>query len=307
MTHILITGSSGFIGKNLILYLRERGFNVHAFSREFGLDYNLIDAQYINNNKIEIIIHLAGKAHDLKNSLEVSEYYKVNTELTKKLFDAFLLSNAIVFITLSSVKAAADVLDNALTEEHIPKPITHYGKSKLLAEEYILSKKIPTGKRVYILRPCMIHGPGNKGNLNLLYIIVKKGIPWPLGSFDNKRSFCSIDNLCFIINELIINDQIASGVYNIADDETLSTNELIKMIAQSLVKRPFILNIPKYLIYGTSKLGDIFKLPLNTERLSKLTETYIVSNQKIKNAINKPLPISATAGLLKTFNSFLNA
>ena len=55
------------------------------------------------------------------------------------------------------------------------------------------------------------------------------------------------------------------------------------------------------------KLGDVLKLPLNTERLSKLTETYIVSNQKLKNAINKPLPVSAKEGLLKTFNSFNNA
>jgi nucleoside-diphosphate-sugar epimerase len=294
-TTIFITGSSGFVGKNVVDYFEK----TCTFSK-------YIKGTYIDITQ-EAVIHLAGKAHDLKNIIDPNEYYQTNTKLTKELFDNFLESNAKVFITISSVKAAADVLDNALTEEHIPKPITHYGKSKLLAEEYILSKKIPTGKRVYILRPCMIHGPGNKGNLNLLYKIVKKGIPWPLGSFDNKRSFCSIDNLCFIINELIINDQIASGVYNIADDETLSTNELIKLIAQSLAKRPFILNIPKYLINGTSKLGDIFKLPLNSERLSKLTENYVVSNQKIKNAINKSLPVSAKVGLLKTFNSFLNA
>ena len=300
MRHLVsITGSNGFVGQNLDNYLNKGQMVTENITR-----HSLISDKFSFSETVTSIVHLAGKAHDLKNTLEVSEYYTVNTELTKKLFDAFLLSNASVFITLSSVKAAADVLDKVLTEEHIPIPITHYGKSKLLAEEYILSKKIPTGKRVYILRPCMIHGPVNKGNLNLIYKIVKKGIPWPLGSFDNKRSFCSIDNLCFIINELIINDQIASGVYNIADDETLSTNELIKLIAQSIDKRSFILNIPKYLINGISKLGDIFKLPLNTERLSKLTETYIVSNQKIKNAINKPLPISATAGLLKTFNSF---
>jgi nucleoside-diphosphate-sugar epimerase len=153
----------------------------------------------------------------------------------------------------------------------------------------------------------MIHGPSNKGNLNLLYKIVSKGLPWPLGSFDNKRSFCSVDNICFIINELIYNDKIPSGVYNIADDEPLSTNDLIKLIAVSLSKKPFILNTPKFLVKIVSKLGDALKLPLNTERLIKLTETYIVSNQKIKNAINKPLPVSAAEGLLKTFNSFNNA
>ena len=201
----------------------------------------------------------------------------------------------------------ADKLDAVLTENHILNPKTHYGKSKLLAEEYILSKQIPVGKRVYILRPCMIHGPGNKGNLNLLYKIVNKGLPWPLGAFDNKRSFCSIDNLCFVLNELIQNDQILSGVYNIADDDALSTNELIKMIAESQGKKPFIINTPRFLVKSLSKLGNVFRLPLNTERLNKLTETYIVSNKKLKNVINKPLPVTAKEGLIKTFNSFNNA
>ena len=84
---------------------------------------------------------------------------------------------------------------------------------------YILSKEIPKGKRVYILRPCMIHGPGNKGNLNLLYQLVSKGLPWPLGGFQNQRSFLSVENLCFVIKELLENESIPSGVYQVADDE----------------------------------------------------------------------------------------
>lgn len=289
---IFITGSSGFVGKNLLKNFE----NIHTFSK--------YEKEASINISQEIVIHLAGKAHDLKNTSSKDEYYLVNTELTKVIFDIFLESKARVFITLSSVKAVADTLDIVLTENHIPNPITHYGKSKLLAEEYILSNKIPQGKRVYILRPCMIHGPGNKGNLNLLYKIVLKGLPWPLGAFENKRSFCSIDNLCFVINELIQNDKIPSGIYNIADDEAISTNDLIRLIAKSQDKYFFIWNTPKYIIKVLSKLGDIFRLALNSERLDKLTETYLVSNNKIKNAINKPLPISTKDGLIKTFNSF---
>jgi nucleoside-diphosphate-sugar epimerase len=152
----------------------------------------------------------------------------------------------------------------------------------------------------------MIHGPGNKGNLNLLYSIISKGIPWPLGAFDNKRSFCSIDNLCFIIDELIDNDKIPSGVYNIADNDPVSTNEVIALIAKSQNKNFKIWNVPKSIIIMISKLGDLFRLLINTERLNKLTETYIVSNKKIKEAINKPLPMNAKDGLLKTFDSFNN-
>lgn len=289
---IYLTGSNGFVGINIFKHFE----NIYTLSK-FERDSTIKITQ-------NIVIHLAGKAHDVKNTSHPQEYYIANTELTKELFDKFLESNASVFITLSSVKAAADELDVVLTEDHLPNPITHYGKSKLFAEEYILSKKIPAGKRVYILRPCMIHGPGNKGNLNLLYKIVSMGLPWPLGVFANKRSFCSIDNLCFIINELIQNDQIPSGIYNIADDDAISTSELINLISESIGKKAIIWNIPQSLIKTLSKYGDILRLPLNTERLNKLTETYLVSNKKIISAIKKSLPLTAKEGLIKTFNSF---
>lgn len=289
---IFLTGAGGFVGKSIKKYL-SNSIHYTNFKREEKIVI-----------KEDVVLHFAGKAHDLKKVSKLDEYYKVNTELSQKVLDAFLDSNAKVFIVLSSVKAVADSVQEELTEEYIPHPITDYGKSKLLAEQYILSKPIPDGKRVYILRPCMIHGPGNKGNLNLLYNIVSKGFPWPLGAFNNKRSFCSIDNLCFIIKELITNDQIKSGIYNISDDETISTNELISLIAESQSKPAGIWNTPKFLINTITKMGDIFKLPLNSERLQKLTETYIVSNKKIKEAINKPLPYSTKEGLLKTINSF---
>jgi nucleoside-diphosphate-sugar epimerase len=289
---IFLTGSTGFVGKSFI----------DNFS-----DENLI--QWKRGNEIKfnsalVFIHLAGKAHDQKIISDADEYYQVNTELTKTVFDAFLESDAKVFITLSSVKAVADEVQGVLNEEHSSNPITHYGKSKLLAEQYILSKEIPEGKRVYILRPCMIHGPGNKGNLNLLYKLVSKGIAWPLGAFDNKRSFCSIDNLMFIFKELIERENIPSGVYNVADDIPLSTNEVISILASSQNKKPKIWRISKKLIQIIAKIGNVLKLPLNEDRLQKLTDSYIVSNQKIQSVIGKPLPVSSRDGLLKTFKSF---
>jgi nucleoside-diphosphate-sugar epimerase len=289
---IFLTGSSGFIGTSLIKAFSKENF--FSWERESSIEIKDADC----------VIHLAGKAHDLKNISSSDEYNKVNTELSKTVFDAFLDSEAKVFITLSSVKAVADVVHGELTEETALNPITHYGKSKLLAEQYILSKEIPTGKRVYILRPCMIHGSGNKGNLNLLYKLVSKGIPWPLGAFDNKRSFCSIDNLIFVFKELIEREDISSGVYNVADDAPLSTNEVISILAESQNRKPRIWNISKGLIELGAKMGNVLKLPLNEERLQKLTESYVVSNKKLMDAIGKPLPVSSREGLLKTFQSF---
>ena len=288
---LFVTGSTGFLGGYLNNFLKE--YHVNHLVR--NLEINISEFA---------VIHLAGKAHDLKSTSAPDEYYQVNTELTKKVFDAFINSDAKVFITLSSVKAVADEVPGELTEEYNPNPITHYGKSKLLAEQYILSKEIPEGKRVYILRPCMIHGPGNKGNLNLLYKLVSKGIPWPLGAFNNKRSFCSIDNLMFVFKEIMEREDIPSGVYNVADDVPPSTNEVISILATSQNRKPRIWHISKGLIQAAAKIGNVLKLPLNEERLQKLTDSYVVSNKKLISAIGKPLPVSSREGLLKTFQSF---
>jgi nucleoside-diphosphate-sugar epimerase len=291
---LFLTGSSGFIGKFLVSFF-SKDFEISSYERHAEVT--------INEN---IVIHLAGKAHDLKKISNTEEYYQINTDLTKKVFDAFIDSDAKVFITLSSVKSVADQVLGELTEENIANPITHYGKSKLLAEQYILSKIIPEGKRVYILRPCMIHGPGNKGNLNLLYNLVSVGIPWPLGVYENKRSFCSIDNLMFIIKELIERADVPNGIYNVADDLPLSTNEVISILAESQEKKSRILHVSKGLIRHVAKMGNVLKLPLNEERLKKLTETYVVSNKKILLALGKSLPLSSKEGLMKTFQSFRN-
>ena len=295
---IIITGSSGFIGLNLIQHLSSLAYQIDKLNlrndfwqSDIGIEYNAI-------------IHLAGKAHDLKNVANPDEYYKVNYELTKQLFDIFLESSASVFVFMSSVKAVADEVVGVLTEEFEANPQTHYGKSKLLAEDYILSKDIPNNKRVFILRPCMIHGPGNKGNLNLLYQLVSKGLPWPLGVFENKRSFCSIDNVCFVIQQILNKEDIPSGIYNLADDQAISTNRLIELIAISQNKFAKIYTIPKKFIITIAKFGDYLKLPLNSERLEKLTENFEVSNDKIVKAIGKSLPVCAEDGLMKTFNSF---
>jgi nucleoside-diphosphate-sugar epimerase len=298
MSKVIVTGSTGFVGKNLVIYLASKFFQIKSLNLRNERWESEIDDQ------TNVIIHLAGKAHDLKNTSSPNEYYQVNTELTKKVFDAFLSSDANVFIALSSVKAVADEVDGELIEQQQPNPKTHYGKSKLLAEEYIFSKKLPDRKRVFILRPCMIHGLGNQGNLKLLFQFVSKNIPWPLGAFENMRSFCSIENLMFVINEIIQKEDIPSGIYNIADDDPISTNELIELIARSQNRKSKVWNIPKGLNESLASIGDKLHLPYNSDRLHKLTSSYVVSNSKIKAAIGKSLPVSSREGLMKTFESF---
>jgi nucleoside-diphosphate-sugar epimerase len=208
---------------------------------------------------------------------------------------------------MSSVKAIADFVDDELLEGTKPNPVTPYGKSKLAAENYILSKEIPSTKKVFILRPCMIHGPGNKGNLNLLFSLVSKGIPYPFGKYKNKRSFVSIDNLCFIIEKLLEKEELKSDIFNVSDDLPLSTNEVVGIISKTLKKKNKIINVPKSIMQKIAKVGNYVPIFINEERVEKLTENYVVSNKKIKKALEiENLPVTSIQGLKKTISSFIN-
>lgn len=311
---ILITGVHGFVGSNLVEYLKaeneiygldivspEKDGVVKTFAWE---DLKILNQVQDDMPQFDAIIHLAGKAHDTMNKSAAEVYFKVNTGLTQKIFDCFLASGASKFVFFSTAKAAADRVEGVLTEDVVPTPVGPYGESKIKAEEYVLGKELPMGKQVYIFRPCMIHGPGNKGNLNLLYSVVRKGIPWPLGAFENRRTFTSIENICFAVNGVLTQD-VPSGIYNMGDDEALSTNELIEEICKSLGKKAHIWRLPKGLMTGIAKVGGWLHLPLNPDRLQKLTENYVSSNAKIKTALRVDrMPVDAREGLQRTLESF---
>lgn len=332
--NILITGIHGFVGSNLVVALKEHhslyGLDIVAPEKEGVVktfsweDIEPASFPMRNLPEFDAIIHLAGKAHDTKNRSAAQVYFDINTGLTQKIFDFFLESSAKKFVFFSSVKAAADsVVGDMLTEDVVPAPVGPYGESKIAAEDYIKERFIlpttsPLGyssfekeenerrsdKRVYILRPCMIHGPGNKGNLNLLYNVVRKGIPWPLGAFDNRRSFTSIDNLCYVVEGLLTRE-VASGIYHMGDDEALSTNELIALMCRALGRKPHIWKINRGLMEFCARVGTLLHLPLNAERLRKLTENYVVSNAKIKGALGiDRMPVRAEEGIVRTIKSF---
>lgn len=313
---ILITGVHGFVGTNLVEALSKEntiyGLDIVSPSKKsvkytFSWD-NLENGDMIP--KMDAIIHLAGKAHDTKNQAAADVYFKVNRDLTIKIFDYFCAHpNIKKFVFFSTAKAAADKVEGILTEDVVPTPVGPYGESKIAAEKYILNtmKSHPEefkDRGVYIFRPCMIHGPGNKGNLNLLYNVVKRGIPWPLGAFENRRTFTSVENICFAVNG-VVTKEVPSGIYNMGDDEALSTNELIEEICKSLGKKAHIWKIPKSIMNGVAKVGGWLHLPLNPERLRKLTENYVSSNAKIKAALNvEKMPVEARDGLERTIKSF---
>ncbi len=314
MNRVLITGISGFIGKNLVNYFKGKSeVELYGHSRNSAEAKKLLNhpdvsfihdlsAETIDKNRIDTIVHLAGIAHDLSGKYKSRDYINVNYEKTKELFDAFVKSHANSFVFVSSIKAVVDHTDGILDENIIPIPTSDYGMSKLKAEQYIVSNA-PVGKKYIILRPSMVHGPGNKGNLNLLYKFVKTGIPYPLGAFENKRSFLTVDNFCFVIQKILV-DELKSGTYNLADDDPISTNELIGLIAEGINKKPRIIRVPKKIILGLGRLGSKINAPFNTKILNKLCENMVVSNQKLLLNLKSELPVSTKQGLMKTIKSF---
>jgi nucleoside-diphosphate-sugar epimerase len=308
MGGVLITGVTGFLGSNLVRYFASnstiRLFGVsrdrEAAEKQFkSFPVVMVDScsvDMLNRHHIDTVIHLAGIAHDLSNQYKEEDYFRVNYEGTVKLYDNFLKSQATRFIFLSSIKAAVDAGQHVIDEDVTPVPSSPYGRSKLKAEQYILDQTNGKDKHFYLIRPCMVHGPGNKGNLNLLYKFVNTGLPYPLGAFQNQRSFLNIDNFNFVMDHLVTGN-IPSGIYNVADDGSLSTNELIRVIAQALGKKERIWKVP------TGLIRFLFSV-YNRKMLQKLTDDMVVSNAKLLHCIGAPLPVSMEEGLRRTVMSF---
>ena len=317
MKKVLITGSNGFVGTNLRRHLAGK---VEILTLDVSnADYGWNDLKKIPWSDVDAVVHLAGKAHDLKKVTDEKSYFEINVGLTERLWEAMGEGEG-VFIYFSSIKAA-EVDDRGLLPNG--SVATPYARSKWAAEQYLLSHPPPSlpsrssPRSLFILRPAMIHGPGNKGNLNLLWGIARRGFPWPLAAFENRRSFTSIGNICAVVEAIIHSPSLnvvpqisniqhqAVNLFPIADDEAISTNRIIELIAEVCGKRAKLWRLPKGLMKFAAMVGDALHLPLNTERLGKLTEDNIVDNTAIKTALGwAKMPIRAEEGLRTTLRHF---
>lgn len=296
---ILLIGATGFIGRNLLKSFPANNV-VPVNVREEGW-------QKIIPRDAKVFINLIGKAHDHKNKTTEKEYYKSNVEVTTQIFSEFLKLEASLFIHISSIAAVEEFESfKPLNEKDVCRPTSSYGKTKRDAEIWLLNQNLPKGKKIVILRPPMVHGEGDKGNLKFLYKFITAGVPYPLSAFDNSRSFLSIENLYFFIQEIINKqDKLASGIYHIADDEVISTKDIVEAIKRIKNKKNIHIYIPKSIIRVVARVGDFISIPLNTERLKKMTGDLEVSNHKLKNTLGiDKLPFSAIEGLEKTIKSY---
>ncbi len=299
MKIIYVFGGSGFIGRYLSSFLRKSEFETLNIS----LRNDIPESTF---NKDGVFINLIGKAHDFSGIASKEDYYHANLALTIRAFGLFLQSSSKIFVQISSIAAVEEYESlEPLKEDDVCQPESWYGKSKREAEKWLLEQQVPSDRKVIILRPPMVYGPGDKGNLSKLYKFVKIGLPYPLSAFNNKRSFISIDNLCYFIL-CLINDinRVDSGIYHVADDEFVSTNQIISIIQEVTGEKIFSIPFPRNIIKFIAKIGDVVPIPLNSVRLKKMTSDFLVSNEKIKSLLLiKKLPKTSEDSLKETFKS----
>ena len=299
--NILLTGATGFVGQHFLRYLaiENKTYQVFAISRkEKNPDIKNVTwisettdfGSLLKKHEINAVIHLAGKAHDTKNTAVAEEYFRVNFEMTKQLYDAFIISNASKFIFLSTIKAVGDDKTYVRNALDLTEPQTPYAQAKRKAEQHIQNSNLAANKSFHILRPCLIYGQNVKGNLATLVKFASKGFPYPFAAFENKRSYLSVENLSLLFTKLL-DGTYTSFTLNVANEDPIGTQELIEILAKKLGKKASRLTIPEQLIQLTAKVGDILPFfPFNSEKLKKITESFVVDTAEMNKLLRFSLP-----------------
>lgn len=281
MSQILITGASGFIGRNLLNHQRFKKAicigttNPLTGNKFIYFDLLTDDLDIIPFKKVDCVIHLAGLAHEVskkRTNLNLNRYLEINTEATIKLAIKASENNVKKFIFISSIKVLGEETlgNNKFNHKSPYNPKDSYAISKMLAEKKLLQLSEKSDMRFIIIRPPLVYGKNVKGNFLSLYKILKIKIPLPFGSIKNKRSILSINNFIDILIKCIDIHLPSNSIFVVKDNKDISTPELILTIAKSMdIKNP-LFNFPLFF------LKIIFKLLGKNNDFYKLTNSLVV-------------------------------
>ncbi|MCA2692843.1 MULTISPECIES: NAD-dependent epimerase/dehydratase family protein, partial [unclassified Microcystis] len=247
MKNVLVTGSTGFIGSHLLPTLHQHNYQITAAIRqkfEFPatLSIKAIQVGEIDDITdwqeallgIDTVIHLAGRAHILHETISnpEAEFIRVNTKGTINLVKQSLKAGVKHFIFVSSIHAMAAESDDILNENSPCHPDSPYGRSKLQAEQALIQLAKDSDMTWTIIRPTLVYGPGNPGNMERLMKLIKRGLPLPFGAIKNHRSFVFVGNLVAAIITCLDHPNAANQIFLISDNQAVSTPQLIRLIAQ---------------------------------------------------------------------------
>lgn len=275
---VLVTGATGFVGRHLCEALVSKGYIVRGTCRvsppvgdprlggvewcaigDIGPDTNWGNALH----RVDHVVHLAGLAHRIDSEEEAlaGAFDRVNSKGTRRLAEAFRAEGTkgrLVFI--SSVKVVASKAAEILTEERRCAPDSPYGSSKLAAEEALNHELESAAGDWCVLRPCLIYGPGNLGNMARLLRLMKTGLPLPLGAINNKRSFLYVGNLVDLIECSLNHPRASRQTFLVSDGEIVSTPQLLRLLSRQAQAPCHLWKCPLWMLWGGAKVGDLLRV-----------------------------------------------
>lgn len=317
---VLVTGATGFVAGHLLAALSHQGWRVRGSSRcpdraiahcsdwvvTGDLDGQTDWGEALQG--VDAVVHLAGRAHILHDTDDNPEatFQRINTAGTVHLAQQALDAGVQHFVFISSIGAMTTLSDRPLTEESPCKPDTPYGRSKWAAEQQLITLTQGTAMAYTILRPTLIYGPGNPGNMERLIKLVQSGLPLPLGGIQNSRSLLYVGTLVEAIIQCLSHPQARNRTFVISDPEAVSTSELIGKIAHYLGRSNRLFPVPGWVLRGGGRVGDWLEqgigrsLPLNTNTVERLLGSLVVDSQAIRQALEWQPSHSLDEGLQAT-------
>ncbi len=307
MARVLVTGAGGFIGRALCIGLVERGHAVLGLTRRPAEPIRGVELRPIGDigpttdwsghlNRIEIIVHLANRAH--RSAREPGDHNEA--QAAQILAHSAAKAGVRRLIHMSSVRAMSEAtLPGApLRESDPPRPSDPYGRGKLAIERALQAAARETGIEIVILRPPLVYGPGAKANFRALMRLVASGLPLPLAGIDNRRSLIFIDNLVDLVGRACLHPGAAGRVLLARDAADLSTPELIRILAAGLGRPARLFAVPQ------PALAVLRRVPMLGPLLARLTLSLQVDDAETRAALDWRPPVAPEIGLAATAAAF---